>query len=76
MMTTYDLRPMCDKPILVAGQHCFRVKSPYGWVKVSAIDWRDALTQAAKITPHPVDLQQWDGTRFVSVLDLIQGKTA
>ena len=61
--------PLDDHPLASPPFTSYRLRGPYGWIHIGAMDAVDAMCQAARSTrsPDPAALEVWNGTRYVPV---------
>jgi len=58
---------ICDKPCAARGLTSYRARGPFGWIMIGASDHADAMREAKRSTDSVLELQVWDGTRYIPV---------
>lgn len=57
-------RPCAAKPWI-----SYRLRGPYGWIMIGAMDHAEAMREAARSTPSPrrEALEMWNGAEYIKV---------
>jgi len=57
----------CDTDHACEPYTSYRLRSPYGWILIGAMDADDAMRQAARSTRNPdrAALEVWNGSRYI-----------
>lgn len=58
-----------DKPCAAPGLTSYRAKGRYGWIMIGARNAPDARVQAGRSSDAWTDLQVWNGSRYVPVVN-------
>lgn len=56
-----------DMPLAVPGLISYRARGRYGWIMIGAHNDDDAMKEALRSTDNVVELQVWDGTKYIPV---------
>jgi hypothetical protein len=57
-----------DRPLAADGMISYRAKGRYGYIMIGAKDFADAMAQAKRSTDNPIDLEVWDGEKYIPVI--------